>query len=358
MKPLRLFYLPNETTEGDQVGPRKAFGLMRDRGVFSAMKAYSYLVERQRFATQAEALADLLAAVEAFQPDLIFWQHLNKSYPVDREFLRRMKAVASRPRFVWHDPDPYGRFIKPVDAVMSNAAAECDMAVLVGLGHVAADVRKAGAMRVMLAPHSYDDERFGQPWRPTHERRHDAIMIANLTCLKRIPFLFLPGGRQRKIMSRAFYRAYGERYAVFGAGQGWQGEPYCRGPIAFGQQEATIRDAWLSINWGQFDGIAMYSSDRLPISLAAGVPHITNHQRGYEHLFPEARGIYFVHSTAEALDVADLLLSQPRERLIEIGLQGAQYARERLNATRVYTDIVTTLREQLFASSPLSAPAS
>jgi hypothetical protein len=349
MKPLRFFYVPNEAEEGDQVGPRKAFRLLHEQGVLSAYGAYSYLVERRRAADHTQALQRLHAAVEAFQPDVIFFQHLNRSYPVDRAFVRRLKSVASAPKFVWHDPDPYGKLIKPLDDTMKAALAESDMAILVGLGYLAEHVRRAGARRVLFAPHSYDDERFGRHWEPTLTRPHDAIMIANLTCLKRIPFLYLPGGRNRKVMSRAFHRAYGERYAVFGAGQGWQGEPYCRGPIPFDAQERTIRSSWLTVNWGQFDEIAMYSSDRLPISLATGVAHITNHQRGYEHLFPDAKGLYFVHSPAEALDVADLLLSLPREQLIDIGQQGVRYARERLNATRVYRDIVAAIRQQLFA---------
>ena len=351
MKPLRFFYVPNEGTEGDQVGPRKAFRLLREEGVFSAYCAYSYLVEREKAVSHGQALERLLAAVEAFQPDVIYFQHLNGSYPVDSAYVRRLKSVASKPKFVWHDPDPYGKFIKPLDATMKAALAESDMAILVGLGYLAEHVRRAGAKRVLFAPHSYDDERFGQAWQPTMSRNYDAIMIANLHCLKRVPFLYMPGGRNRKVMSRAFHCAYGDRYAVFGAGQGWQGEPYCRGPIPFDAQERTIRSSWLTINWGQFDEIAMYSSDRLPISLATGVVHITNHQRGYEHLFPNAPGIYFVHSPAEALDVADLLLSQPRERLVEIGTQGVAYARERLNATRVYRDIATAIRQQLFADA-------
>ena len=352
MKPLRFFYVPNETLTGDQVGPRKAFELFAREGVFSAYTAYSYLVERSKAASHRQALDDLHAAVQAFQPDVIYFQHLNRSYPVDRAFVQKLKSIASKPKFVWHDPDPYGRFIKPLDATMKAALAESDMAILVGLGYLAEHVRRAGAKRVLFAPHSYDDERFGQAWQPTHRRTFDAIMIANLTCLKRVPFLYMPGGRNRKVMSRAFHAAYGERYAVFGAGQGWDGEPYCRGPIPFDAQERTIRSSWLTINWGQFDEIAMYSSDRLPISLASGVVHITNHQRGYEHLFPNAPGLYVVNSPAEALDVADLLLSMPREQLIEIGAQGVAYARERLNATRVYRDIVTAIREQLFDDVP------
>jgi hypothetical protein len=348
MKRLRFFYVPNEAVEGDQVGPRKAFGLLHAQGVFSAYMVYSYLVERTRASSHAQALERLHAAVEAFQPDVIFFQHLNGSYPVDSAYIRRLKSVASRPRFVWHDPDPYGRFIKPVDPVMKAALAETDLAVVKGLGYFSAAVRRAGARRVLFAPESFDDERFARGGAPATTRPLDAVMIANLTCLKRIPFLFMPGGRSRKTTARLMHRAHGDRFAVYGAGQGWRGEPYCRGPIAFNQQETVIRSAWISMNWSQFDEIPFYFSDRLPISLAAGVPHVTNHQRGFEHVLRDARGVFFVHSPAEALDAADWLLSLPREQLVEIGQQGLDYARERLNATRVYRDVVTAIREQLF----------
>ena len=351
MKPLRFFYVPNENQVGDQVGPRKAFNLLADEGVFSAYTAYSYLVERAKAASQAQALEQLHAAVQAFQPDVIYFQHLNRSYPVDRAYVQRLKSVASRPKFVWHDPDPYGKFIKPIDATMKAAVAESDMAVVKGLGYFAEALRRAGARRILFAPESYDDERFSRGGPPATTRELDAVMIANLNCLKRIPWLYMPGGRSRKATARLLHGAYRDRFAVFGSGQGWRGEACCRGPIPFDAQEAVIRSAWISVNWSQFDDIPFYFSDRLPISLAAGVPHVTNYQRGFEHVLPDARGVYFVHSPAEALDVSDHLLSLPRERLIEIGEQGLTYARERLNATRVYRDIVTAIRQQLFGDA-------
>ena len=351
MKPLRFFYVPNEGTEGDQVGPRKAFQLLNDEGVLSAYTAYSYLVEREKATSHGQALERLHAAVRAFEPDVVFFQHLNGSYPVDRAYVRSLKEVASRPKFVWHDPDPYGRFIKPIDDTMKAAVAESDMAVVKGLGYFAQALRKAGARRILFAPESFDDERFARGGNASMARDLDAVMIANLTCLKRIPWLFMPGGRSRKSTARRLHRAYGERFAVFGSGQGWDGEDYCRGPVAFDRQEAVIRSAWISVNWSQFDDIPFYFSDRLPISLAAGVPHITNYQRGFEHVLPGARGVYFVNSPAEVVDVADYLLSLPRERLIEIGAEGRAYVRERLNATQVYRDVVTAIQQQLFESA-------
>ena len=347
MKPMRLFYLPNESLEGDQVGPRQAFEQLLDDGRLAAYQAHSYLVERRRHASHEVALVELKAAVTAFAPDVIFWQHVHDGYPLAGEFLAGLKAGSSRPKLVYHEADAYGRYVKRMDHTLRAMLAACDLAVLVGLGDLARLAREAGAPRVMLAPHSCDETRFGRPWQPTGVRRFDALMVANLSCRMRIPGWHLPGGAKRKRLAQLFHRAYAERFAVFGAGQGWAAAPYCQGPIPFDQQEATIRSAWLSVNWGQFDELPMYASDRLAISLAAGVPHITNHQPGYELLFPNARGLYAVTSPGEALDVADMLLSLPREHLIEIGLQGMAYALQHLTARRVYADLITAIGQQL-----------
>jgi hypothetical protein len=138
---------------------------------------------------------------------------------------------------------------------------------------------------------------------------------------------------------------------LFGSGQGWNGEPYSKGKIGFDQQGEVIRDSWMSVNWGQFDEIPMYSSDRLPISLACGVPHITNYQPGYEHIFGKVPGLYTVKSPQEALDVALYILSLPVERRNELGFEAAEYARKHLEASVVYSDIVEVVREQLFAET-------
>lgn len=348
MRPIRLFYIPNEQNEGDQIGPRKAFGKLLNDGELGAYAAYSYYVERKKRSTHHEALDHLREAVDAFQPDLIFWQHLNKNYPVDREFLCSLKAVASKPKFVWHDPDAYGRFVKRIDPVMKAAIAESDAVVIKALGAFADSVRSLGAKRIVFSPESFDDERFSQPWTPTFEREYDVVMIANLSTLKRIPWLFMPGGRARKRLARLLYRNHQDRFAVFGGGRGWLGERYCKGPIKFADQERTMRTSWVTVNWTQFDALPMYFSDRLPISMASGVPHITNYQPGVEHVLPDAKGVYFARSPQEAADLTTMLLSETRERLIEIGAECAAYARTNLCATKVYGDLIRSLKEKLF----------
>jgi hypothetical protein len=335
-----------------------AFEKLLQAGVFSAYTAYSYLVRGKAANCHQDALNEFIESARAFAPDVIFIQHPGNGYPMDPAWLQKLKMISSKPKLVLFEADAYGHFVKRMDATLRAVIAASDICFLVGTGSMAEMARNAGARKVRFAPHSYDSQRYGTPWTPTLSRRLDAVMIANLPCLKRIPWLFMPGGRSRKLTARALYGQLGERFALYGAGQGWEGEPYCQGTIAFGQQGEVIRDAWMSVNWGQFDEIPMYSSDRLPISLACGVPHITNYQPGYEHVFDRVPGLFLVKSPKEALDVALFILSLPVDRRNELGFQASEYARQHLEATVVYTNIVEVVREQLSGATLHLTPES
>ncbi len=344
---LRLLYLPNEDTEGDQVGPRRAFERFHAEGSLSAYRAYSYLVRAKALGTQRVAREELLNTAREFAPDVIFVQHMTDTYPVDRSYLQQLKTLPSRPRLVLWEGDAYGRFFKPLDGTLKAVIAESDITFLVGLGYLADAAKAAGAPKVRLAPHSYDSVRFDQPWEPPRQRPLDAVMIANLHSIKRIPGLYLPGGRQRKQVANAFHKSLGERFAVYGGGTGWKRENYVRGPISFHQQSDMIRSAWMSVAWDHFDELPMYTSDRLPISLACGVPHVTNHQPGYELVFGGIPGLYWFHTPKEAVDIALYLLSMPVDRRIELGMAAAEQMRQRFHADKVYGDMLQIIKEEL-----------
>lgn len=345
---LRLLYLPNEGAEGDQVGPRRAFERFHAVGDPSAYLAYSYLMRAKQLGNHRAALDELFNTAREFAPDVIFVQHMTDGYPVDRAYLQQLKTLPSRPRLVLWEGDAFGRHIKTPGATLRAVMAESDITFLVGLGYLADAARAAGATRVRLAPHSYDSERFDLPWQPPRQRPLDAVMIANLHRIKRIPGLYLPGGRQRKLLAKAFHQRLGERFAVYGGGAGWSNEPYARGPIAFHQQSDMIRSAWMSVAWDHFDDLPMYSSDRLPISLACGVPHLTNYQPGYEQVFGGIPGLYWFHTPKEAADIALYLLSMPVDRRIELGMAAAEQMRQRFHADKIYGDMLQIIKEELF----------
>lgn len=347
---LRLFYLPNEGTEGDQIGPRHAFERALAEGALSAYQAYSYLVRDKALGDHRLALEELLNAVREFAPDVIFVQHMTDVYRVDRAYLGQLKAIPSKPKFVVWEGDPYGRIIKPLDATLKAVMGASDLTFLVGLGYLAEAARKAGARKIRFSHNSFDDERFGTPWEPPRHRPLDAVMIANLHNIKRIPGLYLPGGRQRKQLANAFHQSLGERFAVYGGGTGWRGMPYTRGAIPYPQQREITRSAWMSISWDHFHTLPMNSSDRLVISLSNGVPFLTNRQRGYEVVYRDIPGLYWFDTPQEAVDIALYLLSMQVERRIELGIAAAEHMRRHFHADKVYGDILQVIQDELFSA--------
>jgi hypothetical protein len=347
---MRWLCLPNEPVEGFQIGIRMAFEKLHREGIFSAYMAYSYLVRKNALQNHQNALNELLTTARDFAPDVIFIAHPSNDYPMEREYLQHLKNIPSKPKLVYFEGDAYDRLIKCINNTMKNLFAESDMCFMVGTGSLSQIAYSAGAKNIRYVPHSYDTQRFGNVWKPTLTRRLDAIMIANLPCLKRIPWLFLPGGRGRKHAAQLLYKHLGERFAVYGEGQGWDGLPFCKGRIAFDKQDEAIRDAWMSVNWGQYDEIPMYFSDRLPISLACGVPHITNYQPGYEHVIANVPGLFIIKKPQEALDVALYILSLTVERRNELGFQAAEYARNHLESTVVFGNLAKVVIEQLFGA--------
>lgn len=345
---LRLFYLPNEGSEGDQIGPRHAFERALAQGKLNAYLAYSYLVRDKALGDHRLALEELLSTAREFAPDVIFVQHMTNAYPVDRAYLQQLKTLPSRPRLVLWEGDAFGRNIKKPDATLREVMAESDLVFLVGLGYLAEVVRRTGAPKIRFSHNSYDDERFGLPWEPPRQRPLDAVMIANLHNIKRIPGLYLPGGRQRKQLANAFHSMLGSRFAVYGGGAGWRGRPYARGIIPYSKQREITRSAWMSISWDHFPALPMNSSDRLVISLSNGVPFLTNHQRGYEVVFGNIPGLYWFHTPKEAVDIALYLLSMPVDRRIELGGEAAEEMRLRFHADKVYGDMLQVVRDELF----------
>lgn len=345
---MRWFCLPNEPYEGFQIGIRMAFEKLHKEGVFSDYQAYSYLVREKALQNHQDALNELLNTARDFAPDVIFIAHPSDDYPMDREYLQKLKNIPSKPKLIYYEEDAYGYLTKRMSATMKAVLAESDMCFLSGTGYYADMARRAGAKNIRYALHSYDSQRFGTVWQPTLTRQLDAVMITNLHCLKRIPWLYMPGGRSRKHTAELLYKFLGDRFAVYGGGQGWTGTPYCKGPIAFDKQGEAVRNAWMSVNWGHYDEIPLYSSDRLPISLACGVPHITNYQPGYEHLFNNIPGLFIIKSPREALDVALYILSLPIERRNELGFEASEYAQKHLESTVVFGNMAKVVLEEFF----------
>jgi hypothetical protein len=335
-----LMYLPNEVVEGDQVGPRDAFeGMLRD-GVLSRYEAFSYLVEAQRHGAE-QALMRLLDRVRSHPPQVLLWQHVG-SFPVDAKWLRRIREAAPDMHLLYHEGDAYGRWVKRLPRATRRVMAAADTVALVGRGEFAELVRSAGARHVLYSPSHTDNVRFARPWEPTPERDFDVLMIGNRV-RSRVPWGSMPGAATRVALVRALGHRFGERFALFGAG--WHGFIGNRGPVAYEAQEVTQRRAWMTVSWNHFDHYDSYFSDRVPNSLISGVPHVTNHQPGYEQVFGADPPLQWAHGVDELIAKVEHMLAQGPQPLIDLGRRAQAYATQRFTARPVFQRLLAEAME-------------
>jgi hypothetical protein len=338
MTPIRLLHLANESSPDpirQEVQVRAAFEQYRAEGVIGEIRTIPVPLECERRGS-ARVLADILEAVDVFKPDLIFWQNVDL-FPVTRDYLRQLKGRACRPRLVYYDGDPYGRLQCRMPAPARAMMAEADMVCLVGLGGFADLAHRFGARHVLYTPFGFDRLRFGGEWTPTLDRRDSVCMIGSLW-RSRLPFVFIPGARGRKQVAGLLTARFGASFALYGAN--WGRLPSFRGPVPFHQQQDVIREAWVSVGWNHFTDTAFYFSDRLPISLAAGVPHITSWHPGYDSFFAGCPGLYMAKTPEEACDLADFVLAKPREERVALGQQCREWAFQHLEATVVFRGLL------------------
>jgi hypothetical protein len=204
-------------------------------------------------------------------------------------------------------------------------AKEADLVYLSGTGRLARVFRRAGAARVRYAFDGFDGERFGKPWSPTAQREYDVVMIGQRN-RGRIPGSALPGAWRRERLAELLERQYGPRFALYG--DGWEGHHSWKGPLAFEDQGEANRSAWVSAMWDHFPAIANYTSNRVPISLASGVPQVTNYRPGYELIYPPGSGLYWGKTVRSVAEMVAVVLAMPRNDLLAIGEHAACFARD------------------------------
>jgi hypothetical protein len=352
MTPLRVLHLPHDISSEPLLleGPlRSALAHERQNGRVGETLTLPFLMEFARGRDWNRVLTAILAAAESFRPDLIFWQNVD-ACPVTPAYLRRLKALSSKPLLVYHDGDPYGRWQCRMPGPVRIMMAEADLVCLVGLGEFAALARQFGAREILYTPSWFDAARFGADWTPTRERPVLISMVGNLW-KSRVPFLYIPGGRLRKRLAELLCVRYGRQFALYG--QGWGSLPSARGFVPLYRLTETIRESWVNVSWNHFSDCPCYFSDRLAIGLAAGVPQVSSWQPGYDPFFAGCQGLFLAKTPEAACRHVETLLAKPREELIDLGRQGREWALHHLEASVVFRPILAKCLELLRQTRPL-----
>ena len=335
-RPVRLLYLPNETKIGEFLGVRTVFETMLKTGELGGYETFSFLVEQKNRGSNTAALDALLSLAKHFQPDIILWQRPGV-FIIPTGYGLELKSLDSQPVLVYEERDLWGGRLKHFTESMCTLASEADILFLVGLGAFADKFRKLGAKNIFHDPNSVDTLRFGKPWTPTMKRKYDVIMIANLFKPKGFK-PGLPGWKGRWHVGKRLNDLLGKRFAIYGTG--WDELPSAKGNLPFLKSEEACRDSWLTVGWNYYDQTPFYFSNRLPMALLSGVAHVTNYQPGYEIMFENGKNLCYAHTVGEMVDIVTHLLSLPRDRIIEIGLEGQEYAKNNLSHEIGFKNII------------------
>lgn len=330
-------YWPNEPAHlypnFTQAGGRAAFEAMLADGTIGALEIYSQRVQRARFDTLEAFEVAVRRDIDRFAPDILFVQHLWGTDMRD-SFWQRLRAERPTTTLIYHEADPFDRFIKRIDAPTIGILRHADLVLACGLGSLADILGDHAKCRVAWMPHCFVKSRFSQH-DPAHAIKTNLVtMIGNRGQRRRIKMLYIPGGRKRAALATRLSNAFGNGLALYG--KGWSELAGSRGSLPFFQQEEAIQSARITANWDHFDGIDYYFSDRLPISLAAGVPHVTSWHVGYDHLFKDVPGLYACRTVSEAVETCRWLLSRPDAELLEEGLAAKAWVFANMEANTIF----------------------
>jgi len=317
-----LLYLPNEKGSTKQLGERTTFAELEREGEIRELGVYSFLADYLKDRDSHRAHRELLDVVTAFKPDILYWQHPVR-YPLDISLIREVRRRAGNPLIVYDEGDPFDSFYKRVWESEISLYRECDVFFTTALG-----AQRRLFENLRLHPHFYHcpsffiAERAGPP--PVPElvgSKLDAVMIGSIS--HRLKVLKHPGSAERIALARALTRSFGNGFATFG--NGWPAGTNCNGLLNYLQQTPTIQSARMSVIWENFPQHTFYFSDRLPISMASGIPHITSRRPGYDILLADAPGLFLADTVQEAVDIATYLRSQPIQRIVELGLAARKW---------------------------------
>lgn len=277
---MRILYVPNESGDFRQLGFRRPLANLVDNGLVESTSVFSLQWRIRNGGDPEQHRQDLIARVREFQPNFVLMQHLGKTGLTDSHFAA-MRA-ASTFEFVYHEADPYSRFLHPLPRTARAAGRSANVTFTVGSGVFSDNFRRYGAKDVRWASHVFESERYRRIAVSTETNRpHDIVVVANRNQPR---FRGHPNWRDRIAFVTHLQERFGDRLAIYG--NGWTGVG-AMGPVDPSSQDTAIRSAWISANWDHYASEPNYFSNRLPISLAAGSIHATTYHPGYSSLFPE-----------------------------------------------------------------------
>jgi hypothetical protein len=286
------------------------------------------------------------AAAGKMEADAIFLQFFHGPIPDPTVGIARLKGLPSKPTMFTSLGDAFGLWTRRVPRSYRIASKLVDVNFLTGMGYLARQLARQGARNLVLMPNGCCQVRFSAMLDQTkYSPDFDIIFVGSKTPYKNpLSHFFWTTQRRREFVALVTKR-YGRRFGLFG--HGWMGTPSWQGPISYERQHSTYHRS--AVVLGGIPGAYhdYYTSDRVFIAIASGIPFVDYWVAGVDLLLHSGRDWWLAPDIQGMIRWCDYLLSLSQEERLRLG----GYARERILAfhtqyhrCREMIDIVRDLR--------------
>ena len=341
----RLLLLTNEGRPGGATGQIDGYELMVESGEIASCRAVSH---KEGF-DATSAFQRVLESVRRIDYDVVVIWTPGLFPSTETQFTEIVRAINGRPVLYW-EGDPWGRAgdKKPVTKQMSWWMSHSEIVFSIAVEPHFSIFKELGAKSIRHISQTYCHLKFTneEKYPPTLDSLNGgvdfSIMASNTA---RIPGLTgSPGALRRwELVTRAHFeskyssRLYGAKWP-----KGWS-----EGFLSYELQAQEIRKSKVNLNWDNFDKYEDYASDRLPIALLAGRPHVTTKHPGMLWLPNENIGLYQEKSPKKVLDRGKELLSIDPKIRFKLGLDAHNWVKNRLSHREAARYIMSTFYEQI-----------
>lgn len=320
----KVLLITNEGRPGDAAGQIDGYKLLEGTGELRAVSAVS---ARRGFAEDPDAaVARVIEAIREVRPDIaVVWTP--GRFPGTRAHFERIYAALGSARLLYWEGDPWHR-AKPMTTEMGWWMSAADVVFTTAGPPQATDYLRAGAHVVFHIANTYCHIKFArceeEAPRPVESSR--VTMIGSN--LMRIPGLTgVPGSLRRAELALRLTRSVNEFDL---RGHGWTRLGLSASVLPYGAQADHIRAGALSVVWDHWPYLPDYSSDRLPIALIAGRPHVTVRHPGMVWAPAESQGLFQRSTPAAIVGTVEELL-EDRPRMGRLGVEAHRWARHRVS---------------------------
>ena len=324
MRLLVLYQAKNP--EIDQPGYFEGFQRMVGEGRLSTHSGIGYFgVARERgWNALWDETYDTAKKMEA---DAIFLHFFHAEMPDPTQGILKIKSLPNRPIVFTSLGDGFGRWTHRIPKSFRVASSLSDVSFLTGLGYQARQLAAWGSANLVLMPNGCCQVRFSSCHENANNEPEFHVAFIGSRIKSRNPAgHFFWTARKRVAFVDAMTRRFGKRFGLFG--KGWEGYASWQGQIPYSQQHDAYRRSEIALGGTPNASHDFYTSDRVFIAAASGVPLVDFWVPGVERILMPGRDWWLGRDSDEMLGLAERLLEKPREERVALGREARRQVLE------------------------------